>query len=150
MTLQKLTPNVTVNDVLDSARFWCEVLGFDFVVGVPEGTQDSVFELVERPLGFAIVQSDGIEIMFQSLESVQADLPNFRLPSEGDGATMLFIELDDVEAMRERVGDRGDLVSDLRETFYGMREFVLRDPGGLVVVFAQRLAVADPDSGDAQ
>jgi hypothetical protein len=31
-----------------------------------------------------------------------------------------------------------------------MREFVLRDPGGLVVVFAQRLAAADQDPGDAQ
>ena len=140
MTMKKLTPNVTVEDVLDSARFWCEVLGFKFIVGVPEGSQDSVFELVERPLGFAMLQSDGIEIMFQSVDSVQVDLPEFRLPTEGDGATMLFIEVDDVEALRARVGDRADLVSDLRDTFYGMREFVIRDPSGLVAIFAQPLA----------
>lgn len=142
MTMMKLTPNLVVDDVLDTARFWCDVLGFQFVVGVAEGTEDSVFELTGRPLGFAMIKADNTEVMFQSPESIGADLPDLEPVTRKSGA-MLFIEVDDVEELRLTVGDRADLVSDLRDTFYGMREFAIRDPAGMVVIFAQRLADLD-------
>lgn len=142
MTMMKITPNAIVDDVLETARFWCDVLGYRFIVGVAEGTEDSVFELTGQPLGFAMIQADNTEVMFQSRDSIGADLPAVQ-PTDGDAGVMLFIEVDDVEALRAKVGDRADLVSDLRDTFYGMREFALRDPSGLVVVFAERLGEVD-------
>jgi uncharacterized glyoxalase superfamily protein PhnB len=142
MTMMKITPNAVVDDVLESARFWCDVLGYRFIVGVAEGSEDSVFELTGQPLGFAMIQADDTEVMFQSRDSISVDLPEFRGVA-GDAGVLLFIEVDDVEALRDRVDDRATLVSDLRDTFYGMREFVIRDPSGLVVVFAQRLGEID-------
>lgn len=138
MAITKLTPNLLVDDVLDCVDFWCDVIGFDFVLGVAEGTQDPVFERKGRPLGFAMLQSGNAEVMFQSCSSIDADIPGLRPSSGGDGFT-LFIEVDDVDAMYARIGKKVNLVKDLENTFYGMREFHFRDPAGHIVGLAQRL-----------
>lgn len=138
MAISKLTPNLLVDDVLECVDFWCDVIGFDFVLGVAEGTQDTVFERKGRPLGFAMLQSGNAEVMFQSRGSIDADVPGLRPASSGDSFT-LFIEVDDVEARYARIGKMVNLMKDLEDTFYGMREFHFRDPAGHIIGLAQRL-----------
>lgn len=138
MAIKKLTPNLLVDDVAECVDFWCDVLGFAFVIGVADGTQDPVFERKGQPLGFAMLQAGDAEVMLQSRHSIDVDLAGLR-PASGDALT-LFIEVDDVDALYARIGKKVNMVHDLRDTFYGMREFHFRDPAGFVVGFAQRLA----------
>lgn len=129
MTLEKLTPNLVVHDVNETARFYCDVLGFSIVVSVPESGQ----------FNFVILQSGGVELMLQALTSVQTEegLPWFRLPDGNDGA-MLYIHVDDVRALRCSVEGHAEIVAEVHDTFYGATEFAIRDPNGYVISFAQR------------
>jgi uncharacterized glyoxalase superfamily protein PhnB len=45
-----------------------------------------------------------------------------------------------VDAMRAAAGSRARVIMELKDQFYGMREFGVEDPDGYVIFFAQRIA----------
>jgi len=103
--------------------FWTERLGFAKVVEVPQGDR----------LGFVILARDGVEVMYQSRDSIRNDIP--ALADTPPGAT-LYIEVGDIAAV-ERAIEGVEVVVPRRQTFYGADEIGVREPGGNVVLFAQ-------------
>ena len=125
MQFKKLTPVMPVEAIEPCLPFWTERLGFAKTVEVPEGDQ----------LGFVILAKDGVEVMYQSRASLLKDLPALR---QGDfrSTTALFIEvkgMDDIIAKLKGI----EVVLPERKTFYGAREFGVREPGGTLIVFAE-------------
>jgi uncharacterized glyoxalase superfamily protein PhnB len=51
----------------------------------------------------------------------------------------LFCYVSDADAWFAEVGDQGRLVEGLHDTFYGLREFTIRDPNGFWLTFASPL-----------
>ena len=125
--MQKLTPIVFVDAIEPCLPFWTERLGFAVAVTVPEG---------ER-LGFAILQKGGVELMYQTFPSLEQDLPQLADKVRG-GATTLFIEVDAIDPL-ERALEGVPYLLPRRQTFYGMDEIGAREPGGSVVMFAQKI-----------
>lgn len=122
--MKKLSPVIMVDAIEPCVPFW-ERLGFAKTAEVPEGDA----------LGFVILAKDGVEVMYQTFESVEKDAPGLVPRSRGHGAA-LFIEVSDV-AMVERAMAGVEVVVPRRRTFYGMDEIGVREPGGHVVMFAQ-------------
>jgi hypothetical protein len=131
-TLSKITPILVVDAIEPCLPFWTG-LGFEVTVTVPH----------EDTIGFAILQSGALELMYQTRASIEADLGASGAPKDlgedlSGGTTTLFIEvarLDDVIAV---LGD-ADVVVPRRQTFYGMDEIFVRAPCGTVVGFAARV-----------
>ena len=127
-TMKKLTPVIPVEEIEPCLPFWTERLGFTKTVEVPEGAK----------LGFVILAKDGVEVMYQSRASIEKDIPALG-SGVGRTGTGLFIEvtgLDDIIARMKGV----EVVVPERKTFYGAREYGVREPGGSVVVFAEFFA----------
>ena len=124
-TVRKITPVLVVESIEPSLPFWTDRLGFEKTVEVPEGDH----------LGFVILVKDGVEVMYQSRQSVRNDVPALADLRAGE-ATALFIEVADVAAVALAV-DGMPVVVPRRTTFYGMDEIGVREPGGHVVMFAQ-------------
>jgi len=136
----KLTPNLMVEDITASAMFYQDVLGFRFVAGVKAGSQDMVNELSEEAtLQWAMVMRDEQGIMFQTRQSLTQEWPGFADMPINASATF-YLEVDDVETAREMAEGRAEVILELRTTFYGMREFWIRDNSGYVVTVAQRMS----------
>ena len=57
----------------------------------------------------------------------------------GGGNTM-FIEVEQIDAVHDRVAPRAQVVMPIVTQWYGMREFALTDPDGYVITFAERVA----------
>lgn len=123
-TMKKLTPVIMVDAIEPCLPFW-ERLGFARTAEVPEGDR----------LGFVILAKDSVEVMYQTHESVEKDAPGLVPRAHGHGAA-LFIEVGDVENVA-RALDGIEIVVPRRQTFYGMDEIGVREPGGHVVMFAQ-------------
>lgn len=123
MQVKKLTPVMMVENIEPCLDFWT-ALGFSKTVELPHGDK----------LGFVILQKDGIEIMYQTRESVAADVPP--LGTSPQKGTFLFIEIDDVDWI-DRTLRGHDYVVPRRQTFYGADEIIVREPGGNIVTFAQ-------------
>ena len=126
----KISPVLRVRSVDDVLPFWEERLGFRRTVEIPDADG----------IGFAILVhgegDDAVEVMIQSEASAAGDMPALAGPSV-PGTTVLFIEVAALEPFLARLGP-SDSVAPVRETFYGMREAILRDPAGHVVVLAQK------------
>lgn len=124
--ISKITPVLIVDSVEPCAAFW-EKLGFKRGAEVPHGDT----------LGFIILEGDGIELMYQSAESVKADDATIASKLHS-GGTSLFLEVSDLDAAVNAVRGAPVVMAE-RKTFYGMREVGVLDPGGNVVMFAQRI-----------
>ncbi|PYQ77558.1 MAG: bleomycin resistance family protein [Acidobacteria bacterium] len=127
----KLTPNLIVSSVERSLAFYTEVLGFARGITVPE----------ESPLAFAAVTSGSVEIFLNDKSTVSKESPQFARLSIGGGGNMMFIEVEDVDPLHERLKSKPNvtIVMPIVTQWYGMREFAIADPDGYVITFAQRV-----------
>lgn len=123
LTFIKLSPVLIVDAVEPCLSFWTERLGFTKTVEVPEGNR----------IGFVILEKDGVEVMYQSRESVRKDIPMLANTPAG---TTLYIEVSDIAAA-ERAVNGMEIVVPRRRTFYGAEEIGVREPGGNAVILSQ-------------
>ena len=129
--VKKATPVLMVAEIEPVLKFWVDRLGFAKTVEVPEGAK----------IGFVILQKGPVELMYQSYSSATSDAGAAIAAELRKGPTFLYVEVDSLD---ETLAAMEDLpkVMDVRTTFYGAREFGVRDPGGHFVTFAQMQAGA--------
>lgn len=121
----KLTPNLMVPDVDEATTFY-ELLGFHRVLRVPE----------EGVADFAILINGGVELMLQSKANLTTDLPPASKEPFGGGC-ILYMEVADIQAVQDTLAGKANVIVELRDTFYGSKEFYVADPNGYIVGFAQ-------------
>jgi uncharacterized glyoxalase superfamily protein PhnB len=122
--MKKLTPVLCVEAIEPVLPFWIDRLGFTRTAEVPHGDR----------LGFVILEKGDVQVMYQTRESVAEDVPP--LATTPKGGTLLFIEVEDLDAVEEAL--RGiDPVVPRRTTFYGSEELIVREPAGNAVTFAR-------------
>jgi uncharacterized glyoxalase superfamily protein PhnB len=133
---KRITANIIVSNVNEILDFYEKILGFSLVMAMPEGSQQVVTVRDEAtPLGFAIIRRDDVELMLQSCKSLAKELPSLAASPVGTSFT-LYIQVDDIEALYKDIKDKAAIIEDLHTTFYGAREFCIRDIGGHVLTFA--------------
>jgi Glyoxalase/Bleomycin resistance protein/Dioxygenase superfamily len=95
-------------------------------------------------IGFTLIEKydDGDEVIFALLSLREpADAERRRAISSAPRRDAdLYVYVDDVDALFRQIGDRGEIVEALHDTFYGMREFIIRDINGFWLTFGQRAA----------
>ena len=124
--INKLTPVVVVDAIEPVLPFW-KAAGFNIEVEVPHGDR----------LGFVILKSASVEVMYQTVDSVREDESAVLEGKRAIGATVLFIEVENLDAVRSKLVKGTDVIVRERKTFYGATETIVRDPAGNVVTFAQ-------------
>jgi uncharacterized glyoxalase superfamily protein PhnB len=122
----KITPILFVDAIEPCLPFWVESLGMAKIVEVPEGDR----------LGFVMLQKDGAELMLQTHESAAKDAPELTGKAQ---SSIIYVEVEDFPALLGQVKGL-EVLLPVRDTFYGMREIAVREPGGNAVCFAARVA----------
>lgn len=126
MKLESLSPNLISDSVNASVDFYTKHLGFSLVTSVPEsGTYD-----------WAMIKRDDVTLMFQSLKSLQEDVPSLKFDKKGSLGTF-FIKMQGIEEFYNSLKGKVDIALEWRVTFYGMKEFGVKDPDGYYMVFAE-------------
>lgn len=126
---QKLTPNLLVANVERSLAFYVDVLGFERGMTVPD----------ESPFLFASVTGGAVEIFFNDAANAVKEYPALAGKPLGATGTM-YIEVEGVNALHDRLAPRVPITMPLVTQFYGMREFAIADPDGYVITFAERVS----------
>jgi uncharacterized glyoxalase superfamily protein PhnB len=124
--LAHLAPVLVVESVEPCLSFWTDRFGFAVANRVPGPDGRLVFASVER---------DGIEVMYQTRESVAAERPESAAELVGHSVA-LFITVDDIDAVEKALAG-APVVAPRHRTFYGSTEIYVREPGGNTVGFAQ-------------
>jgi len=135
---QNLIVNLAVRDIRESIAYYRDILGFTLLMAVPEDKSSfaPVLDDAKRYL-FAMVQSGGVEIMLQQEESLREDVSDFF--SQIGASVTLYIRVDDVDKLYETIAPKVDVVREIETTWYGMREFYIRDVNGYVLGFATQV-----------
>ncbi len=124
--VKKITPILFAQEIEPCIEFWTKCAGFQNTIEVPEGDK----------LGFALLQKDGLELMYQSFASVEKDIAAIHEAAQ-KGPTFLYMEVENIQSALDAV--RGvELAMPMRDTFYGSREFGVKDPAGHYIIFAQQ------------
>ncbi|MHC4071682.1 MAG: VOC family protein [Planctomycetota bacterium] len=120
---KKLTTNMMVEDVNRTVDFYSDVLGFEFVMGVPQDSQEIVTAKQKgQPLGFAIVKCGDVDPEFNGMKI--------------GGSLTFYVEVENIEGLYVKLKDKVTIIKDIQTTFYGKREFYLRDCNGYILIFA--------------
>jgi uncharacterized glyoxalase superfamily protein PhnB len=125
MHVKKITPILLVEEVEPCVKFWVEQLGFQNAGEVPDGGK----------LAFAMLQKGGTEIMYQTYASIEKTDPHPDMLAR-KGPSFLYIEVDDLAATLAATAG-AEVVMAERTTFYGAKEFGIKDPAGHILTFAQ-------------
>jgi uncharacterized glyoxalase superfamily protein PhnB len=120
MTLQQVTPMIHVPDVRATVA-WYESIGFA-VLGASEDADEG--------MNFALLAYGNSQIMLSA---------GGRLSAEDRREVDLYVRTDEVDRLHERLKDRVQIRVDLNETFYGTREFIIKDLNGFWLTFGQDL-----------
>ena len=126
---KKLTPNLLVSNVERSLAFYVDTLGFERGITVPDAS----------PFVFASVTSEPVEIFLNDAATAVKEYPAFAGRPIGATGT-LYIEVEGVDALHDRLKSQVKIVIPIATQFYGMREFAIADPDGYVITFAERAA----------
>jgi len=133
--MKRIVPLLVHEDLGEARAFWVDRYGFDVTVELPA---DPSADPAGQPLGFVMLDKGGATLMLQSRASVELDTPGVLGDSIGKEGAALFVEVEDLD---EVIGkSKGlEVTTPDRETFYGMREFGVRGPDGVLVTFAQKI-----------
>jgi uncharacterized glyoxalase superfamily protein PhnB len=91
----------------------------------------------ESPFAFGSVIAGPVEIFFNDAAGAVKEYPGFAGKPIGCSGT-LFVEMQGVDALHDRIKGAVTVVMPLETKFYGMREFAIEDPDGYVITFAER------------
>jgi uncharacterized glyoxalase superfamily protein PhnB len=125
---KKLTPNLLVSNVGRSLAFYVDTLGFERGMTVPDVS----------PYVFAAVTSDPVEIFLNDAATAVKEYPAFNGRPIGATGT-LYIEVEGVDALHDRLKSKAKIVMPILTQFYGMREFAIEDPDGYVLTFGEHV-----------
>ncbi|HEY3767383.1 MAG TPA: VOC family protein [Candidatus Angelobacter sp.] len=113
----KIVPMIHVPDVSATAE-WYASIGFELVrQNVEDGETN-----------WALLRLGGSELMLSS-----GGQPSAAHRREFD----LYIHINQVDQRFAQLKDKAQIVEPLHDTFYGMREFIIRDNNGFWIAFGQ-------------
>ncbi len=138
MKMNKLTPNFEVRNIRETVQFYESVLGFSLIMAVP-ATQDGVHEAFADGVEYvyALMKNGDVELMFQRSDSFKHDVEL----ASGDwiGASVSFyIEVDALAELYDTIKGQVQSITELKTTWYGMKEFYMKDLNGYILGFAQQ------------
>ena len=125
-TFDGATPVFLVSDVASTMRWYSIHLGFN-VRGVPDSP----------PHNFGFLTKDNVTIFLQQLDGYRK--PDVYDKREG-GVWSVYLQVQGVRELYDVLSQVPDvtLLEPLCHQPYGQTEFVIRDPNGYALVFAQR------------
>jgi len=124
--LNKLTPNLVVSDVARSMAFYRDRLGFEVETTVPDAA----------PYVFAIMRSGPVQIFLNAPEPATEEFPSLRGRPLGGTFTM-YIEVTGIERTYEDLKTQIPIAVPLETKWYGVAEFLVADPDGYLITFAE-------------
>ena len=107
-------------------------------MAVPGGSTTIENEIYdESEYAYAMVRKNEVFVMFLQADSFKEDIPI--LQDFPQGASVLFyIDVENIEETYKQLEDRVEIAKTLETTWYGMREFYIRDCNGYILGFAER------------
>lgn len=135
--MKSITLNLAVNDIASTIKYYQE--NFDFELQMLVDESKTIFDTeIKKELNYiwAMIHKDNISIMLQSVESLKEDVGVF---FDNIGASLtLYIDVDNVDELYLKIKDKVSIYKEIDTTWYGQREFYIKDINGYILGFASK------------
>ena len=135
--MKSITLNLAVNDIASTIKYYQE--NFDFELQMLVDESKTIFDTeIKKELNYiwAMIHKDNISIMLQSVESLKEDVGVF---FDNIGASLtLYIEVENVDELYLKIKDKVSIYKEIDTTWYGQREFYIKDINGYILGFASK------------
>ncbi len=136
--MKRLIPNMAVEDIRKTVGYYIENFGFKLIMAVSEDKSDMGDELVEgKEYIWANVTSGDVGFMFQRVDSFKEDVGDY-FDTLGSSVSF-YVEVEDVDALYDSVKNSVEIHKKIETTWYGMREFYVKDCNGYILAFSQQM-----------
>jgi uncharacterized glyoxalase superfamily protein PhnB len=104
---------------------------------VPEDKSGIDSELDEnKTYIYAMMGRDEVDFQFQRTDSIGEDIPPFKEVEQG-ASVSFYMGIEGIDQFYQDMRSKVDIVVDLKTTWYGMKEFYIRDCNGYILAFAE-------------
>ncbi len=132
MICKALTPNLMVENVKVCLDFYTQVLGFTLIASVPEIDENNP----SLELDFAMIKNAGVTIMLQSQKSFLQVADEFK--NKPIATATIYIDVEEINSFyQSALQHKCIIVTEPHTTFYGTKEFTMRDNSGYILSFAE-------------
>jgi uncharacterized glyoxalase superfamily protein PhnB len=138
MGFKKLTPNFSVRNVKESVLFYQDLLGFKLEIAVPYGTNLIENAIQEgREYSTAMMKKDDVFVMFLKHDLFEKDTQAFEGSAKG-ASVLFYMDVSDIDDLYMGLKGKVDIEKEIETTWYGMREFYIKDCNGYVLGFGEK------------
>ncbi|OGD63752.1 hypothetical protein A2160_03695 [Candidatus Beckwithbacteria bacterium RBG_13_42_9] len=127
MKIRQLIPELLVENMARSLKFYNQVLGFKSEIVFPE----------DKPI-FAQVGRDGVQIMLYDRSDFQKEIPKLKKIKMA-GTVLLYFKAEKIESFYQEIRDKIKVVQLLHQTSYGSLEFSFEDCNGYLIAFSEMI-----------
>ena len=135
--MKSMIVNLAVNDIASTIIYYRE--NFDFELQMLVDESKTIFDTeIKKELNYiwAMIKKEGVSIMLQSIESLKEDVGVF---FDNIGASLtLYIEVENVDELYLRIKDNVIIYKEIQDTWYGQREFYIKDINGYILGFTSK------------
>ncbi|MFK2821546.1 VOC family protein [Arcobacter sp. YIC-80] len=135
--MKSLSPNLAVKDIKESVAYYQNNFGFEIEMLV-DSLQEDFNPVVkeEKEYIWALIKKGDVSLMLQEKNSMKEDIGNFF--NDISASITLYIEVDDVESLYEKVKENVEILKPVYETWYGQKEFYIKDINGYILGFSSK------------
>lgn len=126
MEYQSLSPNVGVENVNETVRFYTETLGFNLIMSNPQSGN----------LEWAMVANGNAVIMFQKTESLKNEYPQL-VDRPVLGTFTFYVKMKGMQALYDKLQNTEFIAKEMHKTFYGADEFAIFDNNGNILTITE-------------
>ncbi|MEO0115316.1 MAG: VOC family protein [candidate division WOR-3 bacterium] len=124
---QKVAPMFLVENVDKAVEWYKDIFGAEPQASLPK---EPPFEWVSLMLG-------DMEIMFSQKKSAQKWYSENVIVAEKPANFIAYIYVEDANNLYDRIKDKVKIIMEPVDQWYGIREFAIQDPFGIILIFAQ-------------
>lgn len=121
------TPMLLVDDVDEAFNWYIEVLGAKLQYSLPES----------QPFEWVSILLNDVEIMLADKKSAQKWYSGKAKLSDKPSNFIAYIYVEDASGLYELIKDRVNVIMKPKDQIYGIKEFIIKDPFGYIIIFAQ-------------
>ncbi|VAW85590.1 hypothetical protein MNBD_GAMMA17-2050 [hydrothermal vent metagenome] len=137
MRFNKLAPNFSVRNIKESVLFYQDMLGFNLEIAVPEGANSIENEIhEEKEYSTAMMKKDDVFVMFIKHDRFKKSTQAFKGSAKG-ASVLFYIDVSGIDDLYIGLKGKVEIEKELETTWYGMREFYIKDCNGYILGFGE-------------
>ena len=85
-----------------------------------------------------MMKKDGVALMFERIDILVEEVPYFRYIPMG-ASVSFYMVIEKIDDFYKKIKDKVEVIEELKEKYYGMKEFYIKDCNGYALCFGETI-----------